>query len=181
MVSLRLSRLPVAALLLSCLACTEALRPPVPGVPHALPPTPPANGIAVYLTLSNDAPKPGEQVLVTVRALRGTGATGVGSFNLAVRYDAARMTLIERAVAPEGVVAFNPTPGRLVAAGVSTTGFATGELFHFALTVSEADALRSLAVDVTEIVGTGFADHRSNLLVARDLVLDLVNSLRGAP
>lgn len=168
------------ALLLACVvvsaaSCSETVRPATRVVPIAPPPTALVNGVAMYLSLSNDAPRAGDRVVVTVRARKGESAKGVGSFTLAVKYDGAGLTLVDQPIPGDGVVAFNPTRGQLVAAGASTTGFASGELFHFVVAVGTPDALRSLSLDVKEVVSTGFGDHRSSLVVARDFVRDVID------
>jgi hypothetical protein len=178
MAPLRASRaLLLACVLVSAASCSETVRPTTRVVPIAPPPTALVNGVAMYIALSNDAPAAGDRVVVTVRTRKGESAKGVGSFTLAVKYDGAGLTLVEQPVPGEGVVAFNPTSGQLMAAGASTTGFASGELFHFVLAVGNPDALKSLSLDVKEVVSTGFADHRSKLVVARDFVRDLVEDV----
>jgi hypothetical protein len=178
----RLPRALGASCLLAIAAsCTETIRPAPRVVPIAAPPVAQANGVAFYLTLSNDSPRPGDRVLVTARTLHGVSAKGVGSFNLAVQYDAAALSVVDTPIAGDGMVVFNPLAGELRAAGASTTGFATGELFHFVVAVGNPEGLRSLRLDVKDAVSTGFADHRSTMVVARDFVRDAVNQLLPKP
>src|SRR5439155_21631931 len=128
---------------------------------------PPASGVAVYLTVSNVSPQIGDRVVVTARAVRGPDAAGIGSFLLTATYDSTRLHVVDAQGPTDALVVVNPINGAIAAAGVSATGFASGELFHFTLDVKEPIALRTLAADVKELVSIKFADSRPSMSLER--------------
>jgi hypothetical protein len=163
----------LTAALVLAVGCSEFMRPRATAVPVASPPTPSATGFAVYLTLSDNSPRPGDRILVTARVDRGKDAPPVGSFLLRVTYDSTHLHVLEPQGSAEGLVVINPINGAIAAAGASATGFTKGELFHFTLDVDDPAALNSLASEVKQLVSLKFADSRSNLIVAKELVRGL--------
>jgi hypothetical protein len=132
-----------------------------------------ATALSAYMAVSDATPPPGSRFTVAVRTKRGAAVGPVGSFTLRLTFDASKMRFVDAARSDLGMVMSNgATPGLLVAAGASATGFTNDELLFATFDAIAPDAVSSLAIDVTELNSVAFENQRGRLVLAREIVRD---------
>ena len=164
----------VAAAALTLAACSDDDRKSyeIPSAPGNLP----ADALSAFLTLSNTNAGPGDEVTVTVRALRGTAVGAIGSFTLKLDYDSTRLRFIESAPSSHGMVLTNATTaGTMIAAGASAAGFSDDQLVTAKFRVLGHRATQSLQLTVSELNSIAFQDQRAAMRVDRGLYRDRGN------
>ena len=112
-----------------------------------------------FLSVSDPRPAAGSTVTVTANVARRSAFKPVAGFKAHLRYDPTGLTFLRESTLPNGVRAFNPQRGHLIAAGAAAAGFEDGRLFAATFRVQNPGALHSLALDVEELNGTDFADQ----------------------
>lgn len=164
---MKFTRLSLLALAVALTGCDDD-RAPLPAAPAAVAP----NAISAYVAVSNAAPKAGEQVLVSVRALRGSAVGPIGSFTLRLMYDTTQLQFVESARSARGMVLANgAVRGVVKGAGASAEGFLDDELIAATFLVRTGGAL-SLALDVSELNSVTFEDQRAAMRVERRIYRD---------
>jgi hypothetical protein len=161
----------VAAVAMSVTACRDdrADAASIPSAPGNLPP----NALSAFITSSNPRPDVGEQVTVTVRALRGTSIGTIGSFTLKLSYDSTRLKFVETGTSTHGMVMANSTrAGMLIAAGASAQGFTDDQLVTATFRVVGPRAMQSLSLNVSELNSIAFQDQRSTMRVENSVYRD---------
>lgn len=148
--------------------------------PNALPAEPSeieATGLSAYMAVSDATPPPGSRFTVAVRTKRGSAIGPVGSFTLRLTFDTTGMRFVEAARSDAGMVMANGvSPGVLMAAGASSTGFTSDELLFATFEALAPDAVGSLEFAVTELNSIAFENQRDRVVLARSVVRD--NRLR---
>jgi hypothetical protein len=146
----------LGAVLVAVLAvgCQDERRRPVTAPPAAQ-----LKDTVFYVTVSDANPTVGATVTVTANVAQRPGVQPVGSFKAQLRYDATGLTFVRESKLPNGVRAFNPQHGDLIAAGAAAGGFQDGRLFAATFTIQNPAALTSLALEVEELNGTDFASQ----------------------
>lgn len=141
----------------------------IPSAPGNLP----ANALSAFVTVSNPDADVGDEVLVTVRALRGSAVGAIGSFTLRLAYDSLRVRFLEAGTSSHGMVLTNTkAAGVVVAAGASSSGFVDDQLVTARFRVTGPRGLRSLELAVSELNSVSFEDQRSAMRVERSLYRD---------
>ena len=148
--------------LLAAIGCSEDRPSALPSEPEVG-----ANALATYIAVSDATPPPGSRFTVAVRTKRGSLVGPVGSFTLRLTFDASRMRFVEAARSDAGMVMANgATPGVLMAAGASATGFANDELLLATFDALAPDAVASLSMTVPELNSVAFENQRNRLVIA---------------
>ena len=151
--------------------CDDERSRQLPVAPEVAP-----NELSAYVSVSNAAPAIGSRFTVTVRTRRGSAVGPVGSFTVRIAFDTMRLRFHEAARSDQGMVMANLAgPGLLIAAGASASGFASDDLLVATFDALSADAVKTLALTVTEMNSASFADQRSLTRVARDVYQDARN------
>lgn len=151
-------------------ACDDDRRSDVmPSAPAVLGP----DAMSAFITVSDPKPGVGERVTVTVRAVRGSSVGKIGSFTLALNYDASQLRFIESGRSAYGMVLANGAEaGTLKAAGASAEGFADDQLLTAVFEVAAPNAMQTLQLTITEMNSAAFQDQRAQMRVERALYRD---------
>lgn len=164
-----LTRLSLIAALAASSACDDDRRSQIPTVPLDIGP----DALSAYVVVSDPNAPVGSEVTVSVRALRGTNVGPIGSFTIRLAYDSLGLAFGQAASNAEGMVLANATRrGQVIAAGASAEGFISDELLRTTFAVTAAGALRSFALDVTELNSLKFEDQRAKMNVLRGIYRD---------
>lgn len=164
---MRVSQVTKLALLALAAGCDDEARQ-LPAAPEVAP-----NELSAYVSVSNSAPAIGSRFTVTVRTRRGSAIGPVGSFTVRLAFDTARITYHEAARSDLGMVMANvASPGVLIAAGASASGFTNDELFVATFTARSNDAVKSLSLTVNELNSVAFEDQRVHARVERRVFRD---------
>jgi len=153
----------VAVVATTAIACSE-VAPEVK--PNAA--TPPPRGVEAELVVSNMAPAPGSEVVLLTRVRGGSDVRRIGSFTARVAYDTTRLQLLgEEPLGDAATRALNPAAGEARIAGITTEGFADGELFALRFRVLQESALSTLQVAFDELHASDGTDLQERVQVAR--------------
>jgi hypothetical protein len=163
------STLPLIALLaVAAAGCDDDRSNQLPTAPAEVAP----DELSAYVVVSEANPGIGTQFTVSVRARRGSAVGPIGSFTIRLAFDTTRLRFREaaRSESSGGMVMANVAePGLLIAAGASATGFTSDDLLVATFSALSADAIRSLALSVTELNSVTFEDQRDRVRVSREI------------
>src|SRR5207245_11667821 len=113
----------------------------------------------MFVSVVDLRPSAGATVTVSANEAQRSAFKPVSGFKAHLRYDPTGLTFLRESTLPNGVRAFNPQRGHLIAAGAAPAGFEAGPLFAATFSVQDPGALRSLAPDGEERNGTELADQ----------------------
>ena len=169
-----LRRVVITSALLLSAACSEraAIAPPRPA-----PPPVPTNA---FFTLSDSAPKVGDEVLISAFAKPDMGGP-VGSFTARFLYDTLQLRVLAADSVNDGTMrAVNPVPGEYRLAGAAVQGISGGLLFRLRAQVLDRRGLQRMGLLLDELHSIQFTELTEHLAV-RDGRDELLVNRRVAP
>jgi hypothetical protein len=152
-------RLALLALLASLCACADQKEGLDPSSRPA-----PSDGYrrAAYVSVSNEAPRVGDTVIVAVR-VGGTDSTlGIGSFKVRLTHDAS-LSYLDEVPTPDFLRAVNPADGVITVAGATASTRPQTLLFAARMIVRAEHALDKLDLHVDELTNASFKNELPTL------------------
>ena len=116
-------------------------------------------GPASWLSVSDNQPAVGAEVLVVGNAEHASNGVAFGSFRAQLRYDPAYLEFIGDTPLPGALRAVNTDSGRVIVAGASVAGFEDGRLFALRFRVRRARSFESLSLIVDELNDIDYASQ----------------------
>lgn len=108
-------------------------------------------GPASWLSVSDDQPAVGTDVIVVGNAEHASKGVTFGSFRAQLRYDPAYLEFIGDTPLPGALRAVNSDSGRVIVAGAAVAGFEDGKLFALRFRVRKARSFESMSLIVDEL------------------------------
>ena len=116
-------------------------------------------GPASWLSVSDNQPTVGTEVIVMGNAEHASNGVAFGSFRAQLRYDPAYLEFVGDTPLLGALRAVNGDSGRVIVAGASVAGFEGGKLFALRFRVRKAGSFESMSLVVDELNDIDYASQ----------------------